>query len=267
MSGDRGKLTDADFLTIVGRLERARHETTAIVKVTDDFPGLDLDDAYRAQRLLRDRAIESGARLVGFKMGSTSPSKMKQMGMTKPVYGYLLDSFAVAHGANVRIGELIQPKVEPEIAFVMRHALRGPGCHAALALRATDFVLPAIEIIDSRYRNYAFDLPSVVADNTSSARFVLGSRPSVAGEIDLRTRGVVLEKNGEVVACGAGAAVLGHPAASVAALANLLHAQGEEIPAGAVVLTGGVTEAISVAAGDAISLGVQSLGSVSVRFE
>ena len=127
-------------------------------------------------------------------------------------------------------------------------------------------VLPGIEVIDSRYRDFKFDLKSVVADNTSASRFVVGGQIADARSVDLRTLGVVFEINGEAVALGAGAAVLGHPAAAVAMLVNHLGARGQVLPAGSLVLSGGVTEAISVKAGDHVNLRIQHLGSVSLRF-
>jgi 2-oxo-3-hexenedioate decarboxylase len=127
-------------------------------------------------------------------------------------------------------------------------------------------VLPAVEIIDSRYRDFKFDLKSVIADNTSASRFVAGSRARAVDELDLRTLGVVLEKNGKVVAMAAGAAVLGHPLTAVAMLANHLGARGQSIPAGSFVMTGGMTEAIAVEAGDSICARFQDLGSVGMRF-
>jgi 2-oxo-3-hexenedioate decarboxylase len=146
-------------------------------------------------------------------------------------------------------------------------ALKGPGCHIGSVLAATDFVVPAIEIIDSRYRDFKFDLKSVIADNCSSSRFVVGGSATSIADLDLRTLGVVMEKNGVAVAIGAGAAVLGHPAAAIAMLANMLGERGEEIPAGTLILSGGITEAVSVAPGDSVSLRIQSLGSTSVRFK
>lgn len=133
-------------------------------------------------------------------------------------------------------------------------------------LAATDFVIAGIEVIDSRYRDFKFDLKSVVADNTSAARFVAGGRPLAVEGVDLSTLGVVLEKNGLPVAFGAGAAVLGHPAAAVAMLANHLGARGESIPAGSLILSGGITEAVAVAAGDSVTLRVQDVGSIGLRF-
>jgi 2-oxo-3-hexenedioate decarboxylase len=166
----------------------------------------------------------------------------------------------------VKTSELIHPKVEAEIAFVLKSPLRGPGCHVGAVLAATDFVVAAVEIIDSRYENFRFDLVSVVADNTSASRFVVGGVARGVEGLDLRTLGIVMEKNGEVVAMAAGAAVLGHPAEAIAQLANHLAARGEEIPAGAYIMSGGATEAIPVAAGDAIQVRFQDLGSVSMRF-
>jgi 2-oxo-3-hexenedioate decarboxylase len=127
-------------------------------------------------------------------------------------------------------------------------------------------VLPGIEVIDSRYRDFKFDLKSVIADNTSAARYVVGGQATRLNGLDLRTTGIVLEKNGQPVAFGAGAAVLGHPATAIAMLANHLGARGQEIPAGTLILSGGITEAVSVAAGDHVCLHVQGMGSTSMRF-
>lgn len=248
-------------------LETCELEARDTTKITDDHPAMDMEDAYSVQYAIRARKLARGGRIVGLKAGLTSRAKMKQMNVEDPVFGFLADSFVVAEGGEIDIGKLIHPKVEPEIAFVTRAALKGPGCHIGAVLAATDFVVPAIEVIDSRYRDFKFDLVSVVADNASSSRFVLGGKMTPIAELDLRTLGIVMEKNGSPVAIAASAAVLGHPAASVAMLANLLARRGEEIPAGTLVLTGGATEAIAVAPGDAIALRVQSLGSVSVKFK
>lgn len=248
------------------RLENCELEARDTTKITDDHPDMDWEDAYAVQDAIRARKLARGARIVGLKAGLTSRAKMKQMGVEDPVFGFLVDAFAVADGGDIDTKKLIHPKVEPEIAFVTKAPLRGPGCHIAAVLAATDFVVPAIEIIDSRYRDFKFDLKSVVADNCSSSRFVVGGTATPVAGLDLRTLGVVLEKNGQPVALGAGAAVLGHPAAAIAMLANMLGRRGEEIPAGTLILSGGITEAVAVAAGDSVSLRIQSLGSTGVRF-
>ena len=248
-------------------LESCELQARDTPKITDEHPRMDWEDAYAIQDRILARKQARGARVIGYKAGLTSHAKMKQMGVETPVFGFLVDSFSVAEGASVKTAELIHPKVEPEIAFVLKRSLQGPGCHIGAVLAATDFVLPGIEVIDSRYRDFKFDLKSVVADNTSTARFVVGGRPLRPDAVDLRTVGIVLEKNGVPVALGAGAAVLGHPAAAIAMLANHLGQRGQEIPAGSVILSGGVTEAVAVAAGDHVCLRVQGMGSVSLRFD
>ncbi|MBO9679700.1 MAG: 2-oxo-3-hexenedioate decarboxylase [Acidovorax sp.] len=247
-------------------LENCQLQAQDTPKITDDHPEMDWDDAYAIQDAILARKLARGARVVGLKAGLTSHAKMRQMGVTDPVFGFLVDEYAVAEGAAVDTQALIHPKVEPEIAFVLKHPLKGPGCHIGAVLAATDFVMPGIEVIDSRYRDFKFDLKSVVADNTSAARFVVGGRALRPEAVDLRTVGLVLEKNGQPVALGAGAAVLGHPAAAIAMLANHLGRRGQEIPAGSVILSGGATEAVAVAAGDHVCLRVQGMGSVSLRF-
>jgi 2-oxo-3-hexenedioate decarboxylase len=260
------KLDQATIDRLAEHLENCELEAHDTLKITNDYPDMDWDDAYAIQDQIRRRKTARGARIVGFKAGLTSRAKMKQMEVDVPCFGFLADYFAVPDGGECQVAQLIHPKVEPEIAFVTKRALRGPGCHAAAVLAATDFVLPGIEVIDSRYRDFKFDLKSVIADNTSAARFVVGGNPMPVSEVDLRTVGIVLEKNGQPLAFGAGAAVLGHPASAIAMLANHLGQRGEEIPAGSLILSGGITEAVSVEAGDAVCLRVQGMGSVGMRF-
>jgi 2-oxo-3-hexenedioate decarboxylase len=247
-------------------LESAALERRTVPKLTDTEPQLTLADAYEVQWSLRGRRLASGSRLSGMKMGLTSYAKMKQMGVDSPIYGFLLDEFSMATDSEIPASRLIHPRIEPEIALVTRRELQGPGCTIASALAAVDFAIPAIEVIDSRYAGFKFDLPSVVADNGSSARYVVGGSARRVQDLDLRTLGVVVEKNGEGVSFGAGAAVLGHPAWSLAMLANLLALREQAIPAGTYVMTGGITEAVSAEAGDHFSARFQGLGSVSIRF-
>ncbi|SCB21186.1 2-oxo-3-hexenedioate decarboxylase [Cupriavidus alkaliphilus] len=259
-------LTEDTIAHLAEHLENAELQREAVRKITDQYPQMDWDDAYAIQDAIRARKAARGTRIAGLKMGLTSFAKMRQMGVSEPVYGFLTDYGACMDGAAIDTGTLIHPKVEAEIAFVLKAPLKGPGCHIGDVLAATDFVVPAVEVIDSRYENFRFDLKSVIADNTSSARFVVGGTHRGTEGLDLKNLGVVLEKNGEVVATAAGAAVLGHPANSVAMLANMLGARGRELPAGTFIMTGGVTEAIAVAAGDSITVRYQHLGTVSMRF-
>ena len=260
------KLDRTTILALAEHLENAELQARDVTKITDDHPEMDWDDAYAIQDEIRRRKEARGMKTAGLKAGLTSFAKMKQMGVETPVFGFVADYMARPDGGEIKTAELIHPKVEAEICVVTKAALKGPGCHVGAVMAAVDFVVPAVEIIDSRYRDFKFDLKSVIADNTSSSRFVVGSRMRDLDELDLRTLGVVLEKNGEIVAMAAGAAVLGHPLTAVAMLANHLGARGQEIPAGSFIMTGGVTEAIAVAAGDHVCARFQDLGSVSMRF-
>lgn len=259
-------LTDEQIAGLAEHLENAELNKQPVTKITDDYPDMDWEDAYAIQYALRQRKLDRGTKLAGLKMGLTSFAKMKQMGVETPVFGFLTDYGAYADGAEIDTSAFIHPRIEGEVAVMMKTPLKGPDCDIAMALAAIDFVMPAVEIIDSRYENFNFDLKSVVADNTSAAGFITGSNMKKVEDLDLPTLGVVLEKNGEIVELGAGAAVLGHPAASVAMLANMLAARGEEIPAGTFIMTGGITAAVAVAKGDNITMRCQHLGSVSMRF-
>ncbi|WP_309625365.1 2-oxo-3-hexenedioate decarboxylase [Methylibium sp.] len=255
-----------DIARLADRVEAAQLSAKPIQKLTDDYPQMGLADGYAVQSELRRRWIARGHRLVGWKAGLTSKAKMVQMGVDVPSIGFLMSDMARAENSAVRTDDLVHPRVECEVAFVTKASLSGPHCTREQVLAATDFVLPAIEIIDSRFSGFKFDLASVVADNGSSARFVAGGRPRAVGDIDLRTLGMVMEKNGEIVGLGASGAVLGHPADAVAMLVKVLSELDEELPAGSFVMSGGITEAVAVKPGDSIVARYQELGSVSVRF-
>lgn len=255
----------ATIESLARTLESAALERRSVPKITDSQP-LSMSEAYDVQWALRARRLAAGQRLTGLKMGLTSRAKMRQMGVEVPIYGFLLDEHYTPADSELSFATLIHPRIEPEIALVTNRELKGPGCSVAQALTAIDFVVPALEVIDSRYSDFKFDLPSVVADNASSARYLIGGAPRRVEELDLRTLGVVLERNGEGVAFGAGAAVLGHPALSLATLANLLAEREQSIPVGSFVMTGGITEAVAVARGDHFVARLQGLGSLSVRF-
>ncbi|GAC05701.1 2-oxo-3-hexenedioate decarboxylase [Paraglaciecola chathamensis] len=261
-----GNLTKEQVNQLAEHLENAELEAYEVTKITDDFPDMTYEDAFDIQWEIRRRKEVRGNKIVGMKMGLTSWAKMKQMGVENPCYGFLADYFSVPDGGEIKFDELIHPKIEAELAFVTKKALKGPGVHIADVLAATDFVMPAVEVIDSRYKDFKFDLKSVIADNSSSTRFVTGGRMKPASELDLKNLGVVMEVNGEVVEVGAGAAVLGHPAASVAMLANMLGERGEELPAGSFVMIGAITAAVPVNKGDNFTVRYQDLGTLSGKF-
>ncbi|WP_297370624.1 2-oxo-3-hexenedioate decarboxylase [Acidocella sp.] len=259
-------MTPETIAQLAEYLENAELNAAAVAQISIAHPGITEADGYAIQHEIRRRKQARGTQIVGMKAGLTSRAKMRQVGVENPSYGFLADYFAVADGGEVERAKLIHPRVEPEIAFVLKKPLRGPGCHIGAVLAATDFVMPALEIIDSRYQNFKFDFPSVVADNSSSARFVLGGRARPVADLDLRAMGLVMEHNGKPFSFGAGAAVLGHPALAVALVVNLLARRDEGLEAGTLILTGGVTEAVACKAGDHVSLRMQDLGAVSVRF-
>ncbi|MFD1243763.1 2-oxo-3-hexenedioate decarboxylase [Paralysiella testudinis] len=259
-------LTAAQIEALAEHLENAELQAYEVTKITDDYPNMDYQDAFDIQWAIRRRKEAHGHKIVGMKMGLTSWAKMSQMGVEHPCYGFLADYFSVPEGGDIRHSELIHPKIEAELAFVTRADLQGSGCHIGDVLAATDFVMPAIEVIDSRYKDFKFDLKSVIADNSSSSRFITGGCIKPVAALDLKNLGVVMEINGQVVQTGAGAAVLGHPAASVAMLVNMLAERGEYLPAGSFVMIGAITAAVAVAPGDSFNVRFQDLGSIGGRF-
>ena len=254
-------LSEHDIEHLTDRIEAAQLGAKAISKLTDDYPGMTLGDGYTVQLALLKRWLAKGRRQVGWKAGLTSKAKMDQMGVRVPTIGFLLADMFRAEGTSVTTQDLVHPRVECEIAFVTNTPLSGPNCTADAVMAATDFVVPAIEIIDSRFSGFKFDLQSVVADNSSSARYATGGRARLPKDVDLSCLGVVLEKNGEPLAMAASAAVMGHPAEGVAMLVNVLHELGMDLPAGSFVMSGAITEAFAVQPGDFICARFQELGS------
>jgi len=259
-------LNQATIEKLAEHLENAELQAYEVTKITDDYPNMTFTDATDVQWEIRRRKMSRGHKIVGMKMGLTSWAKMKQMGVEMPCYGFLADYFSLPDGAQVPFDELIHPKVEVEIAFVTNKELSGKNLTVEEVLAATELVVPAVEIIDSRYKDFKFDLTSVQADNSSSTRFVVGSHAAKPEDFDWSTLGVVMQKNGEIIELGAGAAVLDHPAASVAMLATMLAERNEVIPAGTFIMTGGITAAVLVERGDSIVVRYQGLGTVTMKF-
>ncbi|WP_300017552.1 fumarylacetoacetate hydrolase family protein [Pseudonocardia sp.] len=244
---------------LAARLSKAVADRTAIDQLSDDNPGLDLAAGYSVQRLLR----EDAGPLAGWKLGVTSRAKQAQVGVSSPIYGFLAGVNALDLGEPLDTSTLIQPRCEPEIVFVIGRDLSGPHVTAADVIAASSGVAVGIEVLDSRYRDYRFTMADVVADNTSAGRFVVGTPVPPVG-IDLRLVGVVLEKNGELVATASGAASLGHPAAAVAWMVRTMNADGEGLCAGEVVLSGGLTAAVPVAPDDVVVASIDRLGTVEL---
>ena len=261
------ELTADRVQSLARRLLDAYDERVETPALTNDLPDLSEADGYRIQRALLDLFRQRGARIVGKKTGLTSKAKQVAMGVPDAIYGYLLDLYLIREPQPVRVAELIHPRLEPELAFIIGERLQGPGTTTPQVLAATRAVVPELEVIDSRYLNFKFKLADVVADNCSASRVVLGQNEVPLDGLDLRLQGMVLEKNGVLADTGAGAAVLGHPASAVAWLANKLGAVGEALEPGDVVMPGSPCEALFVAPGDEVRVTFDRVGTVTARIE
>ncbi len=254
----------ADIQSIARFLHNAEKERREVTSIAAEYPDLTVEDAYRIQdEIVRLKRAE-GHQVYAPKMGLTSQAKMKQMNVKEPIYGYIFDYMVVPNGGEIYLDELIHPKVEAEIAFVLGKDLAGPDVTAEQVLEATSHIVPVLEIIDSRYKDFKFTLTDVIADNTSSSRVVFGNRLRKPDGVELDLIGATMAFNGEIKALGATAAVLGHPANSIAMLANMLARRKQQpLKAGDVILSGGITEAIMLTAGDYVSARFDSLGEVT----
>lgn len=257
-------MPNQEYKEIAEYLVAAEVEKREVTKVTAEIkPNLTVEEGYLVQQELVNIKMAEGKRIIGPKMGLTSQAKMKQMNVDEPIYGYVFDYMLIENGGNLSFRELIHPKVEAEIAFVIGEDIEGPGVTGAQVLAKTEYVLPALEIIDSRYENFNFTLPDVIADNASTSRVVFGTSLKKPEQLELDLVGAILSINGEIKDLGAGAAVLGHPANSIAMLANMLSRKGEKVRKGDVILTGALTGASMLAAGDFVSGKFDGLGEVT----
>ncbi|WHY69643.1 fumarylacetoacetate hydrolase family protein [Neobacillus sp. SuZ13] len=252
---------------IAFELYNAEKQKKSVNKFVDVYPELDEGLAYQVQeRLIEMKCREEQTKRVGRKLGLTSKAKQVMMGVHEPSYGVLLESMQLFEGERVSLSPFIHAKVEPEIAFIFNKELKGPHVTVADVLAATEYIAPALEIIDSRFQGFSFTLQDAVADNSSSSRYIIGERFYSPENFDLKLMGIVFKQNGEVVATGAGAAVMGHPARAIAWLANKLYKVGQSIQSGEVVLSGSLTSAVKIEAGDHFSASFDGLGSVEAVF-
>ena len=251
---------------ISAELYQALRQAEAIAPLTERHPELSIEDAYAIQQRLLALRLQDGERIVGKKIGVTSQAVMTLLGVDQPDFGILTDAMTYNSGTAIPTASLIQPKAEGELAFVLKHDLQGPGVTVDDVLRATEGVMVCFEIVDSRIRDWKIRIQDTVADNASCGVFVLGDRLVPVSEVDLTLCGMVLEKNGEIVATGAGAASMGSPAVAVAWLANTLGRLGVPLKAGEVILSGSLGPMIPVAAGDNLRVSIGGVGGCSVRF-
>ena len=254
---------DEDAVTsIADDLYEALRSGEPIAPPTDDHE-MDISDAYAVQSAFVERRLADGASVVGHKIGLTSEGIQTQLGVDEPDFGRLLDTMVVDDGV-VDADDLLAPRVEPELGFLLGADLEPPVSHVDV-LAATDAVVPVVEVIDSRVRDWNIGIEDTIADNASSALYATGESTHPVEGKDLSLEAVKLYKNGEVVDSGAGAAVLGHPARAVAWLANTLDGVDDRLTAGEIVLSGSMTPAVDVEAGDVVTAEFGGTGSATLR--
>jgi 2-keto-4-pentenoate hydratase len=265
---DRHGASGRDVVTVelADRLWRAEAERAAIDPISETWPDLTIEDAYAIQTRNVERRQAAGRVICGRKVGLTSRPMQEFLRVFEPTFGALLDDMFIGDGDEIALEELIQPRVEAEIAFVIGRDLVGPGVTTSNALTAIAGALPALEIGDSRIADWRIQLVDTVADNASSARLVLGGKLTDVTDIDLSVVGMVISRNGVLLHTGAGAAVLGNPARCVAWLANKLASFGSALHAGDVVMSGALHRLVPVLAGDVFRAEFGHLGAVTTHF-
>lgn len=248
------------------RLREAGASGQATAPIRDDIAAGDVAAAYAIQQANTDHWLKAGRRLVGRKIGLTAKAVQQQLGVDEPDFGMLFADMALGDGDEVGLSRVMQPKVEAEVALVLERDLAAPDCSVADLIGATAYALPAIEIVGSRIRNWDIRLVDTIADNASSGLFVLGAEPRRLEGLDLRLAGMCMERRGEPVSLGAGAACLGNPLNAAVWLARKMVAVGMPLSAGDVIMTGALGPMVAVAPGDVIDVRIGGLGSVRAVF-
>ena len=253
--------------TFVEALQQAYSTQQPIAPLTTTNSQLTVAEAYAIQLAQIDARVAQGDVIVGKKIGLTSRVMQNMFGVTEPDYGHILQSMVLADGEDVSLRTLLQPKIEFEIAFVLKEDVQGPGVTAEDIVRATDYVVPAFEIIDSRIADWQIRFEDTVADNGSSAYAILGGVPTKLSDVNLATVGMNISRNGHYIDHATGAAVMGNPVEAVAWLANALGHYDIALKAGEFVLSGALTAALPVAAGETYRADFAHLGSIQVTFK
>lgn len=247
-------------------LRNAESTKVSIPALTETYPDIDVVDAYEIQLLNIRHRVSQGAQIRGHKVGLTAKAMQEMLNVREPDYGHLMDDMFIDETAVVPMSRFSQPRAEVEVSFVLGSRLEGPGVTVADVIRATDYVVPSIEIVDSRVMDWKIKIQDTVADNASAAAVVLGARPTKLTDVDPSLIGAVLRKNGEILETGCSGAVLGNPVIAVAWLANKVAAFGVALEPGNVIMPGSCTRMIPIAAGDHVRADFDVLGTVSVKF-
>jgi 2-keto-4-pentenoate hydratase len=248
------------------RLLAAEAAGVPIDPIAAELGAKDVASAYAVQSEVTKRGIAAGRRLVGRKIGLTSKAVQQQLGVDQPDYGALFADMEIASGGEVQSSKLIQPRIEAEIAIVLERDLSQPDVTMGELMRAVGYVVPALEIVDSRIKDWMITILDTVADNGSSARFVLGAAPRRLTDVDLEGCGMAMTRNGAVVSVGSGAACLGHPLKAALWLARAMSAAGQFLRAGDVVLTGALGPVSPASSGEFYEARISGFAPVNVRF-
>lgn len=251
---------------IAQSLKTAEKSCVAIDQISRDNTDLNVDDAYKIQLINIDKELAEGKKVTGKKIGLTSLAVQNMLGVNTPDFGHLLDSMEVKNN-TILINTMLQPKVEGEIAFILKEDVNGPNATAEEVINATEYVAAAIEIVDSRIKDWKIGLVDTVADNASSGMYVISDKKIDPRTIDLKSLQMDLYKDDEKINSGLGSAVLGDPAYSVAWLANALYKYGVVLKKGEVVLSGALSGMLTAEKGKAYTANFSELGSISVKFE
>ena len=261
MTVDSGTIT-----ALAARLRKAHESGVATAPLRDDLAAGGIKAAYAVQQANTDHYLKQGRRLVGRKIGLTSKSVQKQLGVDSPDFGMLYADMALYDGEEVAANRVLQPKAEAEIAFVLERDLTNPGATLADVISAIAYALPAVEIVGSRIENWNIKLLDTVADNASSGLFVLGGEPRKIDSIDLRLCGMVMELRGEPISVGAGAACLGNPLNAALWLARTMVEVGSPLKAGDIIMSGALGPMVGVKPGDVLETRINGVGSVRAVF-
>lgn len=258
-------LSDAEVQAAATALWDAERSGEWTAPISNTYPAADVDDAYRIGLAVRDLKLEHGRTVKGHKIGLTSKAMRDLTGATEPDYGFIFDDWFVLEGGTVERAAMNRPLVEVELAFVMGRELVGPSINAADVIRATDFVLPALEIVDSRYNARGANmLIDSIADAASCGAVVLGGNPTRLTDVDVRRLSATLSINGAILESGSAAAVMGNPINAVVWLANKLHEFGVAMQPGDVILSGSFVKAIPFDAGDSLLALYDQLGEITL---
>ncbi len=258
-------LSDAQRNEAADILMAAEKDRKQAIPLSTTYPGIVIADSYAISTIVAERKIAAGQKLIGHKVGLTSKAMQRSSMIDEPDYGFILDSQLLADGAKVRHADYCKPRVEVELAFIMGKRLLGPGIGLTDVLRATEYVVPAMEIVDARLQDPR-KIMDTVADNGAAGGICMGGRPVGPMDIDLRWVGGILYKNSEIEETGLAAGVLGHPALGVAWLANKLGQHGVALEPGHIVLAGSFTRVVLAQKGDTIHADYGPLGGIAIQF-